>query len=549
MPPNQPIAQIFCRYIDKKLPKHYQRGIGFHQSTHHFANCCESIEIDLYPNQQVQVGREVEINEIAIIHPYVSRRHFIIYSIEYEADMQPLLYVRDTGSLGGTYVDGPCSRRTKVSSSSGYLLSQSEIIRIVPYWEFHIYLLGTSPTSSMLDQIRKNNARLGGVGFLVKERLLGNGALAAVHLAVNLKSGRQLACKIHRLDHFQQLPGYSSTIRRILDETNILSRVAHVRVSSHTDALHHLEYADRAKPNLLKFVAAFRSSNILYTFTELAMGGDLFSIRLRYQDGLPEMDIKFIIRQILEAIHYLHQHQIAHRDLKPENIFLATGPTLPARIIVGDLGFAKAAASGRMTSSVGTERFIAPEVYSGQSYGREVDIWSVGMISLFLTTSDWGDLGCGKFFDQDTVDDSLTTTFGELYRRNKALSQDFMDFIRRCLSVKSSDRLTAEDSRDHPWFISSRSQLKHLIQKTTKYWKPSPIVHNSVQDLDLFDDAPHTVPTGKTKGDESDNIENIQQSHYFLGDSTRSETQQLVPNSLVIKLTTPNGDTVHYLNI
>lgn len=41
-------------------------------------------------------------------------------------------------------------------------------------------------------------------------------------------------------------------------------------------------------------------------------------MRLKYQDGLLEMDVKFIIRQIVEAINYLHQHKITHRDLKPE---------------------------------------------------------------------------------------------------------------------------------------------------------------------------------------------------------------------------------------
>jgi serine/threonine protein kinase len=56
----------------------------------------------------------------------------------------------------------------------------------------------------------------------------------------------------------------------------------------------------------------------LYTFTELATGGDLYSLREKYPDGLPEMDVKVIMRQILAAVSYLHKQNVAHRDIKPE---------------------------------------------------------------------------------------------------------------------------------------------------------------------------------------------------------------------------------------
>ncbi len=93
-------------------------------------------------------------SDIAILHPYISRRHFVIYSIEYEEGIQPLLYVRDYNSLCGTYVDGPCPRPMKVSPSSGYLLGQGEIIRIQPYWEFHVYLLGAQQIGPTMSQLR-----------------------------------------------------------------------------------------------------------------------------------------------------------------------------------------------------------------------------------------------------------------------------------------------------------------------------------------------------------------------------------------------------------
>ncbi|KAI0911514.1 kinase-like domain-containing protein [Ustulina deusta] len=527
----RPIAQIFCRYIHKPLPKHFRPGQGFIDSgarrdTHFTVKSHASLDISLSPGQLVRVGRSIEHNDIAILHPYISRRHFVIYSIEYEEGIQPLLYVRDYNSLCGTYVDGPCPRPMKVSPSSGYLLGQGEIIRIQPYWEFHVYLLGTQQIGPTMSQLRPSETDLFQTRFLITEQILGSGALAAVYLAVNLKTGRQVACKIHRLDRFRRLQRSSSTIRRILHETNILSRLTH--------------------PNILQFVAAFRSSNTLYTFTELAMGGDLFSMRLNYPDSLLEMDTKLIIRQIVEAISYLHEQNIAHRDLKPENVFFATGPTFTTRVIVGDLGLAKTAISGRMTSEVGTQRFMAPEVYRGQCYGTEVDIWSIGMISLFLVALDWNSLGCFEAFDQSAVDESLMAVFDDLSGQGKALSNDFRDFIRRCLSVAPSKRMTAEVSKGHTWFRSSGPQLKGNIEEFTRGWKPSRTVHNSVEDLDLLEsiraqNMPSPMSPEKRKAhDQTDIVEDPEISHYFMnGDSTRHKRQKVLPAQLppVIKMT------------
>ncbi|KAI0969432.1 kinase-like domain-containing protein [Xylaria arbuscula] len=490
-----PIAQIFCRYKDKLFSKHQIPGRGFtdgryERATRSAAKPLPSLDVNLIPGQVIRIGRHIQQNDIAIDHSYISRQHFVIYSIEYEEGGKPLVYIRDCNSLGGTYVDGPCRLPTKVSSS-GYLLSQSEIIRIRPYWEFHVYLLSMQPVGPIMTQPRPSETNLFQDRFLITEQILGSGALAAVHLAVNLKSGRQLACKIHRLDHFREGSGSSSTIRRILDETNLLSRLNH--------------------PNLLKFVAAFRSPDTLYTFTELAMGGDLFSMRLKYPDGMSEEDTRLIVRQIVEAINYLHKQKVAHRDLKPENIFLATGLGVETRIIVGDLGFAKEDISGRLKSRIGTQRFTAPEVYRGQGYGVEIDIWSLGMISLFLVAFDWEDFDFFDAFDQNAIDKSLMVVFNDLSMRSTAISGNFERFIRACLCVTPSERMTAEASKHHIWFRSSGPRLNNRIEELTAGWKRSSLVHNSVEELNLLKSP------GKRKA--QDNIEVVddsQFSRYFM---------------------------------
>ncbi|KAI0879630.1 kinase-like domain-containing protein [Hypoxylon argillaceum] len=344
--------------------------------------------------------------------------------------------------------------------------------------------------------------------FLMTGTILGRGAFTDVHLAINLKTGQQVACKIHRIDQFRQSLWSTSIIRRIVDETNILSRLTH--------------------PNLLKFEAAFRSPDTLYTFTELATGGDLFSVRLRYPDGVPELDTKVIIRQIVEAVSYLHDQNVAHRDLKPENVFLATGPTIMTRVIVGDFG----------------------EVYRGQSYGIEVDIWSIGMISLFLVAPDWNNFGCLEAFAQNIVDEILIDIFDELSNQHKALSNNFEDFIKACLVTAPKKRMTAKFCKGHNWFRSSGPRLKHQMEEFTKGWEPATIVHNSVEDLDLFESIEthnplYTMDLDKrnAQGDRKV-IGDSQQSYYFTKNNSTGHKQLIADREiLVFSVTTPSGDT------
>ncbi|KAI0408663.1 kinase-like domain-containing protein [Xylaria palmicola] len=531
------VAQIFCRCVEKPLPGHFQPGRGFIDIQSRQEMCsavrpCSSLDISLYPGRPVFVGRGVLDNDISISHSYISRYHFVIYSIEYDEAAGHLVYVRDENSLSGTYVDDHFHQRAKVPSSSGYLLAHGDIIRIDPYWEFHVYLCGVQTINPITSSLQTSETDAFCDRFLITERVLGSGAFARVYLAVNIRAGRQVACKVHRLDQLRQLNHSTDTIRRIVDETNILSRLSH--------------------PNLLKFEAAFRSWDTLYTFMELATGGDLFSMRLR-PGVLSEMDIKIIIRQILEAVCYLHEQDVTHRDLKPENIFFVTGPTLPARVVVGDLGFAKVAPSGRMESAIGTHKFMAPEVFWGGAYGTNVDIWSIGMISLFMVAFDWDNVGPLESFDQSSVDTSLTSVFDDLSRCHKAPSDNFENFIRACLVVAPSERMTSDMAKDHDWFRSSRIRLETEIKNNRNGWKPARIVHNSVEDIDLIDNATLgpscTRPQGGRKAENGSEFEtDFQYSRHFTsggGGSTRRKRQKPV----VIMLTPPDGEATVNLSV
>jgi len=102
---------------------------------------------------------------------------------------------------------------------------------------------------------------------------------------------------------------------------------------------------------------------------------------------LPRSNIvkKLIIQQLALAISHLHGFmKIAHLDLKPDNILIVMQKGFPQVKII-DFGLASPfalLAPGR----VGTPEFMAPEVASGFEYDQSADIWSLGMVIVYILT-------------------------------------------------------------------------------------------------------------------------------------------------------------------
>ena len=100
-----------------------------------------------------------------------------------------------------------------------------------------------------------------------------------------------------------------------------------------------------------------------------------------------------LFRQILEGLAHVHSNGVIHRDLKPENIFITTDESDLVRVRIGDFGLAKPGeATGRnvpkgfvdprLTASIGTSLYVAPEVRSsgGGNYNAKADMYSLGII-------------------------------------------------------------------------------------------------------------------------------------------------------------------------
>ena len=126
-------------------------------------------------------------------------------------------------------------------------------------------------------------------------------------------------------------------------------------------------------------------------------GGELFD-RIVEEGNFTERDASRITKQMTDAIQYLHENGIVHRDLKPENL-LFRDHTPGSDILLTDFGLAKIMDDTiALKTACGTPNYVAPEILMQRGYGKQVDVWSLGVI-LFIILC-----GYPPFYDeQDPV--------------------------------------------------------------------------------------------------------------------------------------------------
>lgn len=110
-------------------------------------------------------------------------------------------------------------------------------------------------------------------------------------------------------------------------------------------------------------------------------------LKQNYFQGLSLNSIRFIIKQILEAVYQLEKSNLIHCDLKPENILLKINKENKNEILIKVTDFGSACFKGNTIFQYIQSRYYrAPETILGYPYSLEIDIWSLGCIAaeLFL---------------------------------------------------------------------------------------------------------------------------------------------------------------------
>jgi len=212
-------------------------------------------------------------------------------------------------------------------------------------------------------------------------------------------------------------------------------------------------------PNIIQLMEVIDTPQTLYLVLEFAGGGELFDAIVN-KGQYSEPEAINIVKQILEAIQYIHDNGIAHRDLKPENLLLADSKDGKEFVKIADFGLSKDFGEEALQTSCGTPDYVAPEVLMGEPYDMAVDIWSIGVITYVLLC------GFPPFYgdvQKELFDNIMSGNYDFPDPEWTDVSEEAKDFIKKILVVNPAKRMTAEEALQHPWILQgAKKSLKRL---------------------------------------------------------------------------------------
>jgi len=249
---------------------------------------------------------------------------------------------------------------------------------------------------------------------------LGQGGMATVYLAEDLRHRRTVALKVLRPELAATLgPG------RFAREIEVAARLQH--------------------PNILPLLDSGDADGLFYYVMPFVEGESLRD-RLARGGELPIQDAVRVLIEVADALSHAHAHGVVHRDIKPDNILLSGRHAL-----VADFGVAKAVTEATgyalLTSTgiaLGTPTYMAPEqAVADPHQDHRVDIYAVGVLGYELLT---GRVPFQATTQQEMLAAHLTADPEPLTVHRASVSPALAQVVMKCLAKKPADRWqTAEE--------------------------------------------------------------------------------------------------------
>ncbi|KAA8589996.1 hypothetical protein FQN60_013361 [Etheostoma spectabile] len=411
---------IFPTRVGVPFPKNFQQvckkilsrlfRVFVHVYIHHFDSICS-------------MGAEAHINTCYKHYYYFISEFNLIDHSELEpllADMvrqsimtelslqEKSLAVGQVGqSCGGTQENGVTSEERQHLSQGPAEIEKSQPVNI--------------PDAAKRKKKKRTRATDSSTGtfddlYKLTDEVLGQGAYAKVQGCISLQNGQEFAVKI-----IEKSAGHSRS--RVFREVETL-------------------YQCQGNNNILELIQFFEDSSCFYLVFEKLRGGSILT-HIQNRKYFDELEASKVVRDIAQALDFLHTKGIAHRDLKLENILCeGTDRVSPVKICDFDLGSGVKLSSActpittpELTTPCGSAEYMAPEVVEvftdeASFYDKRCDLWSLGS-HLFESIQQ------GKYEFPDKDWDHIT--------------EGAKDLISKLLVRDATLRLSAAQVLKHPW--------------------------------------------------------------------------------------------------
>ncbi|KAG2458228.1 mitogen-activated protein kinase kinase kinase 8 [Polypterus senegalus] len=182
--------------------------------------------------------------------------------------------------------------------------------------------------------------------------LVPRGSFGKVHLALDTRTRKRMACKLVPMEHFKPA------------DVEIQARFCH--------------------ENIAELYGALLWDETIHLFMEAGEGGSVME-KLESCGPMREFEIIWVTKHILKALDFLHSRNVIHHDIKPSNIVL-----MSTKAVLVDFGL-----SVQMTEDIymprdlrGTEMYMSPEVVLCRGHTTKADIYSLGATVIHMQTGD-----------------------------------------------------------------------------------------------------------------------------------------------------------------